>query len=232
MALGLRSSRIRTCRSSSRWLPAYYERIAIRQRCSSGAVRSEFEVVVARRGLLAVVAAYGESTVPFSWKKVLRHEFHPAGSLGLAFVFDAMQEALRRARMARGRALALVLRRQRGALLVFAALNAARRCSRVELWRCFHRTNHSALRDLPGWRLAHNAIVRSSLRGSPRRWPSSTGSCRIERRTIIRPCRQLSSRDVTFSTHSEGGVTAKDIAGARLRTHALKRNTAADVTAA
>ena len=76
-----------------------------------------------------------------------------------------------------------------------------------------------ALRDLPGWRLAHNAIVKEfTFAGFPeavafvnRLVPGSEASDH-------HPDLAVSHRRVTvaFSTHSEGGVTAKDIAGARL----------------
>ena len=76
----------------------YYERIAAREEAflleRFGAT---FEAWAARvRALVPSFAHYAPSTTPFSWKKVLRHEFH--GLLVIAagaFVLDAFQESWR-----------------------------------------------------------------------------------------------------------------------------------------
>jgi 4a-hydroxytetrahydrobiopterin dehydratase len=77
----------------------------------------------------------------------------------------------------------------------------------------------AALRDLPGWRFAGNALVKEfTFAGFPdavafvvRLVPGSEAADH-------HPDLTVSYRRVTvsFSTHSEGGVTAKDLAGARL----------------
>jgi 4a-hydroxytetrahydrobiopterin dehydratase len=77
----------------------------------------------------------------------------------------------------------------------------------------------AALRDLPGWRCDGNALVKEfTFAGFPdavafvaRLVPGSEAADH-------HPDLTVSYRRVTvsFSTHSEGGVTAKDIAGARL----------------
>ena len=77
----------------------------------------------------------------------------------------------------------------------------------------------AALRDLPGWRFAGNALVKEfTFAGFPdavafvaRLVPGSEAADH-------HPDLTVSYRRVTvsFTTHSEGGVTAKDLAGARL----------------
>jgi 4a-hydroxytetrahydrobiopterin dehydratase len=77
----------------------------------------------------------------------------------------------------------------------------------------------AALRDLPGWRFAGDALVKEfTFAGFPdavafvaRLVPGSEAADH-------HPDLTVSYRRVTvsFSTHSEGGVTAKDLAGARL----------------
>ena len=77
----------------------------------------------------------------------------------------------------------------------------------------------AALGDLPGWNYADNAIVKQfTFAGFPeavafvgRLVPGSEAADH-------HPDLAVSYRRVTvaFTTHSEGGVTAKDIAGARL----------------
>jgi protein-S-isoprenylcysteine O-methyltransferase Ste14 len=76
----------------------YYERIAAREEAFLlERFGAEFESWSARvPALLPAFGAYERSAIPFSWKKVLRHEFH--GLLVVAagaFVFDAMQESWR-----------------------------------------------------------------------------------------------------------------------------------------
>jgi len=76
-----------------------------------------------------------------------------------------------------------------------------------------------ALRDLPGWRLDHGAIVKEfTFAGFPdavafvnRLVPGSEAA--DHHPDLAVNYRRVT---VTFSTHSEGGVTAKDIAGARM----------------
>jgi protein-S-isoprenylcysteine O-methyltransferase Ste14 len=76
----------------------YYERIAIREEAFlADRFGGEFEAWSARiPACRPSFAAYRRSAIPYSWKKVLRHEFH--GLLVIAagaFVFDALQESLR-----------------------------------------------------------------------------------------------------------------------------------------
>jgi protein-S-isoprenylcysteine O-methyltransferase Ste14 len=78
------------------WL--YYERIAIREEAFlADRFGREFEAWSSRvAACRPSFAAYERSAIPFSWKKVLRHEFH--GLLVVAagaFVFDTMQESWR-----------------------------------------------------------------------------------------------------------------------------------------
>jgi protein-S-isoprenylcysteine O-methyltransferase Ste14 len=78
------------------WL--YYERIAIREEAFlADRFGAEFEAWSSRvPAVRPSFASYARSTIPYSWKKVLRHEFH--GLLVVAagaFVFDAMQESRR-----------------------------------------------------------------------------------------------------------------------------------------
>jgi len=78
------------------WL--YYERIAIREEAFlAERFGAEFEAWSSRvAACRPSFAAHQRSAIPFSWKKVLRHEFH--GLLvvaAAAFVFDAMQESWR-----------------------------------------------------------------------------------------------------------------------------------------
>ena len=110
------------------WL--YYERIAIREEAFlAERFGSEFEAWSSRvAACWPSFAAYGRSAIPFSWKKVLRHEFH--GLLVVAagaFVFDAVQESWR-ARAWRVDALWLWFFAASAALfLVFAALKRGTR---------------------------------------------------------------------------------------------------------
>jgi len=78
------------------WL--YYERIAIREEAFlADRFGAEFEAWSSRvPACWPSTASYRRSAVPYSWKKVLRHEFH--GLLVIAagaFVFDAAQESWR-----------------------------------------------------------------------------------------------------------------------------------------
>ena len=80
------------------WL--YYERIAVREEAFlADRFGAEFESWSSRvPASWPAFASYTRSAIPYSWKKVLRHEFH--GLLVVAagtFVFDAIQES-RRAR--------------------------------------------------------------------------------------------------------------------------------------
>jgi 4a-hydroxytetrahydrobiopterin dehydratase len=77
----------------------------------------------------------------------------------------------------------------------------------------------AALRDLPGWRFADNALVKEfTFQGFPeavafisRLVPGSEAADHHPDLTV-----RYRRVTVSFSTHSEGGVTAKDLAGARL----------------
>jgi protein-S-isoprenylcysteine O-methyltransferase Ste14 len=76
----------------------YYERIAIREEAFlAERFGSDFENWAARvPACRPSIGTYQRSDIPYSWRKVLRHEFH--GLLVIAagaFVFDAMQESLR-----------------------------------------------------------------------------------------------------------------------------------------
>jgi protein-S-isoprenylcysteine O-methyltransferase Ste14 len=78
------------------WL--YYERIAIREEAFlAERFGADFEAWSLRvPACWPSFAGYERSAIPFSWRKVLRHEFH--GLLVIAagaFVFDAVQETLR-----------------------------------------------------------------------------------------------------------------------------------------
>lgn len=78
------------------WL--YYERIAIREEAFlAGRFSAEFEDWSSRvAACVPSFGAYRPSAETYSWKKVLRHEFH--GLLVIAagaFVVDAVQESLR-----------------------------------------------------------------------------------------------------------------------------------------
>lgn len=76
----------------------YYERIAMREEAFlAGRFGAEFDAWSARvPACRPSRAAYRRSATPYSWKKVLRHEFH--GLLVIAagaFVFDGVQERVR-----------------------------------------------------------------------------------------------------------------------------------------
>lgn len=76
----------------------YYERIAIREEAFlADRFGAEFAAWSARvPACRPSLAAYRRSAIPYSWKKVLRHEFH--GLLVIAagaFVFDTVQERAR-----------------------------------------------------------------------------------------------------------------------------------------
>ena len=78
------------------WL--YYERIAIREEAFlADRFGAEFDAWSSRvPACCPSVASYQRSAIPYSWRKVLRHEFH--GLLVIAagaFVFDAVQESWR-----------------------------------------------------------------------------------------------------------------------------------------
>ena len=77
----------------------------------------------------------------------------------------------------------------------------------------------AALRGLPGWRYADNAIVKEFTFA---RFPEAVAFVNRlvpgSEAADHHPDLAVSDRRVTvaFTTHSEGGVTAKDVAGARL----------------
>ena len=78
---------------------------------------------------------------------------------------------------------------------------------------------HAALRDLPGWRLDNNAIVKEfTFAGFPEAVAFVTRLVPGSEAADHHPDVAVSYRRVTvaFTTHSEGGVTAKDLAGARM----------------
>jgi 4a-hydroxytetrahydrobiopterin dehydratase len=77
----------------------------------------------------------------------------------------------------------------------------------------------SALRDLPGWRLENDAIVKVfTFAGFPEAAAFVNRLVPGSEAADHHPDLAISYRRVTvaFTTHSEGGVTAKDIAGARM----------------
>ena len=78
---------------------------------------------------------------------------------------------------------------------------------------------HAALRDLPGWRFLDNAIVKEfTFAGFPEAVAFVTRLVPGSEAADHHPDLAVSYRrvTVTFTTHSKGGVTAKDIAGARM----------------
>jgi 4a-hydroxytetrahydrobiopterin dehydratase len=77
----------------------------------------------------------------------------------------------------------------------------------------------SALRGLPGWRLEGNALVKEfTFGGFPDAAAFVSRLVPGSEAADHHPDLAVSYRRVTvaYTTHSEGGVTAKDIAGARL----------------
>jgi 4a-hydroxytetrahydrobiopterin dehydratase len=77
----------------------------------------------------------------------------------------------------------------------------------------------SALRGLPGWRYDHNALVKEfTFAGFPEAVGFVNRLVPGSEAADHHPDLAVSYRRVTvaFTTHSEGGVTAKDIAGARM----------------
>jgi 4a-hydroxytetrahydrobiopterin dehydratase len=77
----------------------------------------------------------------------------------------------------------------------------------------------TALRDLPGWRFEQNAITRDfTFAGFPEAVAFVNRLVPGSEAADHHPGLTISYRRVTvmFTTHSEGGVTDKDIAGARL----------------
>jgi 4a-hydroxytetrahydrobiopterin dehydratase len=77
----------------------------------------------------------------------------------------------------------------------------------------------AVLRDLPGWRFDHDAIVKEfTFTGFPEAAAFVNRLVPGSEAADHHPDLAVSYRrvTVTFTTHSEGGVTAKDISGARL----------------
>ena len=77
----------------------------------------------------------------------------------------------------------------------------------------------SALRDLPGWRYDNAAVVKEfTFSGFPEAVAFVSRLVPGSEAADHHPDLAVSYRRVTvaFTTHSEGGVTAKDIAGARM----------------
>ena len=77
----------------------------------------------------------------------------------------------------------------------------------------------AALRDLPGWRFDNNALVKEfTFAGFPEAVAFVSRLVPGSEAADHHPDLAVSYRRVTvaFTTHSEGGVTAKDIAGARM----------------
>jgi len=165
------------------------------------------------------LAAYRPSVQAYSWKKVLRHEFH--GLLVIAagaFVLDAARRACAPARGG-GCAVGVVLRAAAVLFVIFAALKRARVCSRADPWPFFRAATSTRRFEIcPAGVVTATPGQGVHLRGFPdavafvaRLVPGSEAADH-------HPDLTVSYRRVTvaFSTHSEGGVTAKDLAGARL----------------
>jgi 4a-hydroxytetrahydrobiopterin dehydratase len=77
----------------------------------------------------------------------------------------------------------------------------------------------AALRSLPGWRVDNNAVVKEfTFAGFPEAVAFVNRLVPGSEAADHHPDLAVSYRRVTvaYTTHSEGGVTAKDIAGARL----------------
>jgi 4a-hydroxytetrahydrobiopterin dehydratase len=77
---------------------------------------------------------------------------------------------------------------------------------------------HAALADLPGWRFEDNALVRQfTLAGFPDAIAFVTRLAFDAEAADHHPDLTVSYKRVTvrWSTHSEGGVTEKDLAGVR-----------------
>jgi 4a-hydroxytetrahydrobiopterin dehydratase len=77
----------------------------------------------------------------------------------------------------------------------------------------------AALRDLPGWRLEGTGLVKTfTFAGFPEAAAFVTRLVPGSEAADHHPDLAVSYRrvTVTFTTHSEGGVTAKDLAGARM----------------
>jgi 4a-hydroxytetrahydrobiopterin dehydratase len=77
----------------------------------------------------------------------------------------------------------------------------------------------AALRDLPGWRLDDRGLVKTfTFAGFPEAAAFVNRLVPGSEAADHHPDLAVSYRrvTVTFTTHSEGGVTAKDLAGARL----------------
>ena len=77
----------------------------------------------------------------------------------------------------------------------------------------------TALRALPGWHFEHHAIVKEfTFSGFPEAVAFVTRLVPGSEAADHHPDLAVSYRrvTVTFTTHSEGGVTAKDLAGARM----------------
>jgi 4a-hydroxytetrahydrobiopterin dehydratase len=82
-----------------------------------------------------------------------------------------------------------------------------------------HGDIERALQELPGWSLAGNAIVKEfTFAGFPEAVAFVARLVPGSEAADHHPDLTVSYRRVTvsFTTHSEGGVTAKDLAGARL----------------
>ena len=77
----------------------------------------------------------------------------------------------------------------------------------------------TALRALPGWHFKHHAIVKEfTFSGFPEAVAFVNRLVPGSEAADHHPDIAVSYRrvTVTFTTHSEGGVTAKDLAGARM----------------
>ena len=77
----------------------------------------------------------------------------------------------------------------------------------------------AALRDLPGWRFDNNALVKEfTFAGFPEAVAFVSRLVPGSEAADHHPDLAVNYRRVTvaFTTHSEGGVTAKDLAGARM----------------
>ncbi len=110
------------------WL--YYERIAIREETFlAGRFGAEFEAWSSRvRACWPSLAAYEPSAHVYSWKKVLRHEFHGLLVIaGGAFVLDTAQESLRGRAWRADTPWAWFFAASAGLFVIFAALKRGTR---------------------------------------------------------------------------------------------------------
>jgi len=152
----------------------YYERIAVREEAFlADRFGGEFEAWSSRvRACRPSFAAYTRSAIPYSWRKVLRHEFHGLLVIGppVPSCSTPSRSAGARARGARTTR-GLVLRGERGTLRDLRGAEARHAAVRGVMHGVALRDDiDAALRGLPGWRREGNALVKDfTFAGFPRR---------------------------------------------------------------